>query len=386
MKDRGARSGVRSASACPDATRAGSGALALAPPAYGIDFVDRGMPAQAPIQLRRKPGDFNGGEDLIDGVDDMDDITERLGGLHIGETESPQTSLGPQTNPFALFGSPSRTEQQSPPPRPSYQMPSSQQSPGLTTPNYGAFGYTPPVFGQQTQPQGPSSSFETPSYSGIFGSGFGSSSPRLSFSSLGKTDPEETVTEDVMDLEEDGTKQLRTQRKAAPGGVIQRGVNTRSGGSRLTGPGLQSYKGMSTSSGGGHPPVPKSKWQSWTVNNVAYKFWNDADGALEFTGRSAKKPGAGPFLVPTTTVDIEDSTNPDRMKFTGYPLKNSRYQHFLVANMIYEKTNGAQPLNQGYSPPGLTWHHHKEKGIMELIDRDVHGAFGHHGGFSIWGS
>jgi hypothetical protein len=37
------------------------------------------------------------------------------------------------------------------------------------------------------------------------------------------------------------------------------------------------------------------------------------------------------------------------------------------------------------SPAPNTWHHHKDKGRMQLIDSVVHGAIKHNGGHSTWG-
>ncbi|MDQ3230461.1 MAG: HNH endonuclease [Pseudobdellovibrionaceae bacterium] len=37
------------------------------------------------------------------------------------------------------------------------------------------------------------------------------------------------------------------------------------------------------------------------------------------------------------------------------------------------------------TPFGFTWHHHQDKGVMQLIPTDIHDAVKHHGGASIWG-
>jgi hypothetical protein len=40
----------------------------------------------------------------------------------------------------------------------------------------------------------------------------------------------------------------------------------------------------------------------------------------------------------------------------------------------------------GYSvtPKGYTWHHHQTFGRMQLVERNIHRATGHTGGFSLW--
>ncbi len=148
------------------------------------------------------------------------------------------------------------------------------------------------------------------------------------------------------------------------------------------------YKGMAAGGGGGRPRVPKSQWQTKTVGGTTYNFWNEADGTIEFTGKKAPLSKGDGKMTPGPALPVTHSVNIDagggKLIHTGRSLKNTRYQHFLAANIDYEGTN--PPTQKGSSPPNKTWHHHKNKGIMELIDRSVHAAFGHHGGFSIWGS
>lgn len=36
------------------------------------------------------------------------------------------------------------------------------------------------------------------------------------------------------------------------------------------------------------------------------------------------------------------------------------------------------------TPPGYTWHHNEDTGLMQLVDKDVHDEFSHLGGFSIF--
>ncbi|MCT3758860.1 HNH endonuclease [Elizabethkingia anophelis] len=36
-------------------------------------------------------------------------------------------------------------------------------------------------------------------------------------------------------------------------------------------------------------------------------------------------------------------------------------------------------------PEGLTWHHNEKKGVMELVDQEIHAKTGHTGGNNIWG-
>lgn len=134
-------------------------------------------------------------------------------------------------------------------------------------------------------------------------------------------------------------------------------------------------KGGPFATSSGFAPVPKSKAQRHEVNGVEYKFWNDADGCIDF-----KKPLAGcPAANIMYDVNIDAGGG---LMHDGKPLKQFyRTAHYVVAN----QQAGEKPL--AASPkPGYLWHHHKDVGRMQLIDAAVHGAFRHKGGFSIWGS
>lgn len=43
-------------------------------------------------------------------------------------------------------------------------------------------------------------------------------------------------------------------------------------------------------------------------------------------------------------------------------------------------------IENSQKPTGYTWHHHEDRGIMQLVDSDVHAATGHTGGKAIWGT
>ncbi|MGC4748703.1 HNH endonuclease [Micromonospora sp. DT201] len=53
-------------------------------------------------------------------------------------------------------------------------------------------------------------------------------------------------------------------------------------------------------------------------------------------------------------------------------LTGSRSRDFTAAN-------NAAGLRS--TPSGYTWHHHQDRGLMQLVDRQVHAKTGHNGGF-----
>ena len=78
--------------------------------------------------------------------------------------------------------------------------------------------------------------------------------------------------------------------------------------------------------------------------------------------------------------------------------KKDREAHFYRASKIlYQKIQKSSRLankfsrraistfKQGECPSKYTWHHHQDKGIMQLVDSDIHSKVRHNGGFAIWG-
>ncbi len=78
--------------------------------------------------------------------------------------------------------------------------------------------------------------------------------------------------------------------------------------------------------------------------------------------------------------------------------KKDRDVHFYRANKIlYQRIQKSSRLaskfskrdiasfKQGKLPSKYTWHHHQDKGVLQLVDSDIHSKVRHNGGFAIWG-
>ncbi len=78
--------------------------------------------------------------------------------------------------------------------------------------------------------------------------------------------------------------------------------------------------------------------------------------------------------------------------------KKDREIHFYRASrMLYEKIQKSSRMEkkftkkeilefkQGKVPSKYTWHHHQDKGLLQLVEYDIHSKVRHDGGFSIWG-
>ena len=76
----------------------------------------------------------------------------------------------------------------------------------------------------------------------------------------------------------------------------------------------------------------------------------------------------------------------------------TREVHFYHCNKIlYEKIKKDRSIakkftkedikcfKEGDTPAMYTWHHHQKRGVLQLVERDVHEKVNHRGGFSIWG-
>ena len=78
--------------------------------------------------------------------------------------------------------------------------------------------------------------------------------------------------------------------------------------------------------------------------------------------------------------------------------RKDREVHFYHASKIlYERIQKSSKLakkftkkeilefKKGDLPDKYTWHHHQDKGVLQLVDRKIHAEVRHNGGFSIWG-
>ncbi|WP_446499908.1 HNH endonuclease [Listeria newyorkensis] len=80
-------------------------------------------------------------------------------------------------------------------------------------------------------------------------------------------------------------------------------------------------------------------------------------------------------------------------------LKSSNTKQFKEANAYLKKkinsgeisksnftANQLKDIQNGFTPRSMTWHHHQDRGKMQLVDTAIHKATGHTGGKAIWGT
>lgn len=74
----------------------------------------------------------------------------------------------------------------------------------------------------------------------------------------------------------------------------------------------------------------------------------------------------------------------------------SRERHFYMANRtLYKEVSRRMnrkftsaemyDFSHGVTPKRYTWHHHQDRGVLELVDTKIHSETPHIGGYSIWG-
>ncbi len=87
-----------------------------------------------------------------------------------------------------------------------------------------------------------------------------------------------------------------------------------------------------------------------------------------------------------------------KIKLSRKYWKKERSTHFYRASkMLYENIQKSSRLaskftkkeirefQKGDLPDKYTWHHHQDKGVLQLVDREIHASVRHDGGFDIWG-
>jgi RHS repeat-associated protein len=84
---------------------------------------------------------------------------------------------------------------------------------------------------------------------------------------------------------------------------------------------------------------------------------------------------------PSTGVPFDSDGYPDFSAWRHPDVPDVRIELSGSRSTDFGRANRAAGL--GSTPEGYTWHHHQDPGLMQLVDRVVHRATGHTGGFSM---
>lgn len=149
-------------------------------------------------------------------------------------------------------------------------------------------------------------------------------------------------------------------------------------------------------------------------NKLGYKFFIKKKRFLRIQTRIWNKVDYGirikkgyPYMVnkkhPETGIYFDKDGFPKFKTIATIKLKRklwkkTREVHFYNASReLYTKISKnsrlaskftkkeIQILKNGDVPPKYTWHHHQDKGVLQLVDCKVHSEIRHRGGFAIWG-
>ncbi|WP_331462014.1 HNH endonuclease [Streptomyces sp. KMM 9044] len=84
-------------------------------------------------------------------------------------------------------------------------------------------------------------------------------------------------------------------------------------------------------------------------------------------------------IHPNTGVPFDANGFPDFSAWRHPQVPDVRIQLTGSRSKDFRLANEAAGLPS--TPAGYTWHHHQDRGLMQLIDRRIHADTGHTGGF-----
>ncbi len=115
-----------------------------------------------------------------------------------------------------------------------------------------------------------------------------------------------------------------------------------------------------------------------SIRGVVYTFRYTGHGTVDFLN-----PVKGPAAKIIRDVNICD---PEERR--SHLRQQASAQAALRRQLrpLQSGESARQARQRATSPNGYTWHHHPDKGRMQLIDRQVHAEFKHVGGKAIWGT
>lgn len=120
---------------------------------------------------------------------------------------------------------------------------------------------------------------------------------------------------------------------------------------------------------------------------------------LVVTGVSAGVAGYSAVIASRPVPGVRNSSLAGKTHATGVKFNRQGFPNFKGhlyqggPNNVRISSTGARGLDAaaankaagyGSTPKGYVWHHHQQPGRMQLVNRDIHSATGHTGGFTLW--
>jgi RHS repeat-associated protein len=118
-----------------------------------------------------------------------------------------------------------------------------------------------------------------------------------------------------------------------------------------------------------------------TGGHKLYSYVHDVNSWIDELGLNRNGHLAGD-IHPVTGVPFDSNGFPDFSSYL-YPdgTNDVKINPTSNRNLDFDAANLAAGYDE--TPKGYTWHHHQDRGRMQLVETDVHVKTGHTGGFSI---
>jgi RHS repeat-associated protein len=118
-----------------------------------------------------------------------------------------------------------------------------------------------------------------------------------------------------------------------------------------------------------------------TGGHKLYNYVHDVNSWIDEFGLNRNGHLAG-SIHPVTGVPFDSNGFPD---FSSYLYPDGANDVIINPTNNRNLDFNAANLAGGYdeTPEGYTWHHHQDRGRMQLVETDAHAKTGHTGGFSI---
>lgn len=116
-------------------------------------------------------------------------------------------------------------------------------------------------------------------------------------------------------------------------------------------------------------------------------------GLPAMAGKKHKKTGVVfdkmgfPIFKSIYTFQLKRSDYKKDREYHFYHASKALYNDAMKDRALRRKftENELKMFKDGKVPPRFTWHHHQDKGVMQLVEYKIHSNVSHIGGFSIWG-
>ena len=82
-------------------------------------------------------------------------------------------------------------------------------------------------------------------------------------------------------------------------------------------------------------------------------------------------------------MHLHNSSDNKQFRFCNQKLLRQLQKNTTLSKNFSKKQ--LEAIRHNKIPDGYTWHHNQKKGLLELVDREIHNKTAHTGGRKIWG-